>query len=308
MAGIGLISNPFSKKNRKNPRRLNKIKNLLPDQNLACFPTSFEEMDAAMAVFKKEDIDILAVNGGDGTIHIALSSLCKVYGDKKLPKLAILKGGTMNQTATASKIKGDTFEIFGNVCRKYSKKESFLFETKPLIKIDDKYGFIFGNGVVCNFMDIYHEGGDPSPFVALKSLLKVVFSMVVKGAVAKKLFAPLNMEIIADKFSFGYQPYMAMILASISEVGLGFELLPRAAGSIQSFQMVALKDKSKIVREIPRVWLGRALPCDVADDVTGREFIIKAQRPFRYTLDGDIYNSSGTLKIECGPLIDIIME
>ena len=45
MHGIGLISNPFSKKNRKNPDRIEMMKNLLPDSSLAKFPSSFDELE-----------------------------------------------------------------------------------------------------------------------------------------------------------------------------------------------------------------------------------------------------------------------
>ncbi len=308
MTGIGLISNPYSKRNRKYPERLKKLEDLLPDQTLAQHPTDLSGMDSAMAIFRDREIDVLAVNGGDGTVHIALSSLVKIYGDRPLPKLAILKGGTMNQTATASNIRGDSFDILTRVSTAFKENRDMRCERKPLLKVGERYGFIFGNGVTCNFMDIYHEGGNPSPFVALKCVVRTLASMLVRGDLYRKLFKPVKCEIVVDGFSYGFSSYLTILLSTISEVGLGFKLMHRAKGSIEKAHMIALKEGASIASLVGRAWRGKSLPPTAADDSVGNHFIILSEAPFRYTIDGDIYHSDGTLTVETGPVIDLITE
>lgn len=308
MSGIGLISNPYSRKNRKNPARLQKLIDCAPDKNLVKLPDSFEKMDEAMEHFKSKNIEVLAVNGGDGTVHVALCSLIKIYGKKPLPKLAILKGGTMNQTATNLRVKGNSISIFKRVVKAVERGKDIKIRKLSLLKANDKYGFIFGNGAVCSFMDVYHRSGDPSPLVAGKAVVTLVGSIIIRGATYKEVFSPTTQEITVDCFNFGKQPYLATLISTLPEVGLGFKLMHRAASDHTKAHMMAFHDKAKIIGQIPRAWLGLSLPADICDDTIGKRFVIERERPFKYTLDGDFYTSSGSLIIETGPVMNIIVE
>ena len=69
----------------------------------ACRRTRVEEKPVAIcrlkrvaADFRQSKIEILAINGGDGTISKTLTAFINEYGDEPLPKIAILKGGTIN--------------------------------------------------------------------------------------------------------------------------------------------------------------------------------------------------------------------
>ena len=308
MPGIGLVSNPYSKKNRKHPDRLQKLIECAPDKDLVRLPDSFEKMDAAMEHFKDSKVDVIAINGGDGTVHVALTSMMKIYRGEKLPKIAILKGGTMNQTATNLKLKGNTISIFKRVVKAW--KESGDLKTKQisLLKINERYGFIFGSGAVCTFMDLYHRSSNPSPLVAAKSVLAMAGSMLVHGKLAKEFFKPTWQELNADGFSFGRAPYLAFLITTLPSVGLGMDLTFRAKIDPKKAQMIAFRDKAKIVPQVLRVWLGRSVPPDVVDDTVGSRFFINGEKSFRYTLDGDMYSSSGKLVVETGPLLDLVTE
>ena len=308
MPGIGLVSNPYSKKNRKHPDRLQKLIECAPDKDLVRLPDSFEKMDASMEHFKNSKVDVIAINGGDGTVHVALTSMMKIYKGVELPKIAILKGGTMNQTATNLKLKGNTIDIFKRVVRAW--KESGKLRTKQisLLKVNERYGFIFGSGAVCTFMDLYHRSSNPSPLVAAKSVLAMAGSMLVHGKLAAEFFKPTWQELNADGFSFGRAPYLAFLITTLPSVGLGMELTFRAKADPKKAQMVAFRDKAKVVPQVARVWLGRSVPPDVVDDTVGSRFFINGEKSFRYTLDGDMYSSSGKLVVETGPLLDLVTE
>lgn len=308
MSGIGLISNPYSRKNRKDPARLQKLIDCAPDKDLVKLPDSFEKMDEAMAFFKSKNIEILAVNGGDGTVHVALCSLIKIYGDKPLPKLSILKGGTMNQTATNLRVKGNSVSIFKRLVNGVAKGRKLKTRKLSLLKANDKYGFIFGNGSVCSFMDVYHRSGDPSPMGAGKAVLSLVGSIAVRGSIYREVFSPTSQNITVDGFNFGKQPYLATLISTLPEVGLGFKLMHRAALDYTKAHMIAFHDKAKVIGQIPRAWLGLSMPADICDDTVGKRFVIEREKPFKYTLDGDFYTSSGNLVIDTGPVMNIIVE
>ena len=308
MPGIGLVSNPYSKKNRKHPDMFRKLIECAPDKDLVRLPDSFEKMDAAMEHFKKTEVDVIAINGGDGTVHVALTSMMKIYRGEKLPKIAILKGGTMNMTATNLKLRGTPVDIFKRVVKAYKDGGELSTRQIALIKVNERYGFIFGSGAVCTFMDLYHRSSNPSPLVAAKSVLAMAGSMIIHGKLAKEFFTPTWQEINVDGFSFGRAPYLAFLITTLPSVGLGMDLTFRAKIDPMKAQLIAFRDKAKIVPHVVRVWLGRALPPDVADDTIGSRFFINGDKSFRYTLDGDMYSSSGKLVVETGPLLDLVTE
>ena len=307
MPGIGLVSNPYSKKNRKHPDRLQKLIDCAPDKDLVRLPDSFEKMDAAMEHFRNSKVDVIAINGGDGTVHVALTSMMKVYNGLPLPKIAILKGGTMNMTATNLKLRGNTVSIFKRVVKAYKERELNCRQIS-LLKVNDRYGFIFGSGAVCTFMDLYHRSSNPSPLVAAKSVLAMAGSMIVHGKLAKEFFTPAWQEINVDGFSFGKEPYLAFLITTLPSVGLGMDLTFRAKMDLMKAQLIAFRDKARIVPQVARVWLGCPLPPDVADDTIGKKFFINGEKSFRYTLDGDMYSSSGKLIVETCPLLNLVTE
>ena len=308
MSGIGLVSNPYSKKNRKYPDMFKKLIDCAPDRDLVRLPDSFEKMDAAMEHFRQKKVDVIAINGGDGTVHVALTSMMKIYQGGELPKIAILKGGTMNMTATNLKLRGNPVAIFRRVVKAYKENPNLNCRQISLLKVNGRYGFIFGSGAVCTFMDLYHRSSNPSPLVAAKSVLAMAGSMLVHGKLAKEFFKPTWQELNADGFSFGRAPYLAFLITTLPSVGLGMDLTFRAKIDPKKAQMIAFRDKAKIVPHVLRVWLGRALPPDVADDTVGSRFFINGEKSFRYTLDGDMYSSSGKLVVETGPLLDLVTE
>ena len=93
---LRVISNPNSGRNRKNPKKIERLKKILGDAGEIRLPTSLEQLHQEIVAFRKEQGKILCINGGDGTIHQCLSALVKVYGNEQKPLIGILQGGTIN--------------------------------------------------------------------------------------------------------------------------------------------------------------------------------------------------------------------
>ncbi len=311
LAGIGLISNPKSRKNKKDPARLERLKHILPDVSLARNASDLGTLKKELTFFKERKIDILAVNGGDGTLHVTISHLINIYGDTPLPKIAILRGGTMNTVALNLDVKGNTFKILKNLARKYESGSEIKTIKKSLVKAGNKYGFIFVNGFACNFLDEYHKGGDPSPWVAAKTIARTIGSSIIKGRLYKYLTVPFDGQITVDDKPFEKDKYMLVFISCLKKMGLGFETLYKADDSETEVHMMGFKDRHGIVGIIPLLpsaFKGKPMPPDKVDDMLGRTFVFESDKNFRYTLDGDLYSSTGRLVIESGPVVELITE
>lgn len=311
MAGIGLISNPKSRKNKKDPARLDRLKHILSDVSLARNASDLGSLKRELEFFKKRKIDILAVNGGDGTLHVTISHLINIYGDTPLPKIAILRGGTMNTVALNLDIKGNTFKILKNLARKYESGYEIKTIRKSLVKAGNKYGFIFVNGFACNFLDEYHRGGDPSPWVAFKTIVKTIFSSIIRGSFYRFLTIPFEGQITVNDRPFEKDKYMLVFVSCLKKMGLGFEPLYKADDSETDVHMIGFKDKhgiSGIIPLLPSAFRGKPMSPDKVDDMLGKKIVFESDKNFRYTIDGDLYSSTGRLVLESGPVIELITE
>src|SRR5262249_53371275 len=89
MPGIGLITNPRSRLNQRDPSRMRKWSYLLGTHGTAEATKSLDDLYRVAEEFKKERIDILGISGGDGTLHHTLTAVIQTYGDQPLPLVAI---------------------------------------------------------------------------------------------------------------------------------------------------------------------------------------------------------------------------
>src|SRR5215471_13326780 len=98
--GIGLITNPRSRVNLRDPGRPRRLSYLIGSHGQAEATRTLDDLYRVCEEFRKERIDVLGISGGDGTLHHTLTAMIRTYGsDQSLPPIAILRGGTMNTIA-----------------------------------------------------------------------------------------------------------------------------------------------------------------------------------------------------------------
>ena len=115
MPGIGVILNPYSKKFKKDPNRAKHMGFIVGDKASCKETEDLDDLRRVAEEFKTRDIDILAINGGDGTNHCTLTTFLQVYREKPLPKIALLRGGTLNTVARSVGVKGRSEDILSNL-------------------------------------------------------------------------------------------------------------------------------------------------------------------------------------------------
>lgn len=119
MSGIGVVTNPRSGKNRRNPGLVRQLAYVLGDRGELQQPGDLDDLARVAQGFRERAIDVLCINGGDGTIHKVLTALVRVYGTDPLPIVALLRGGTMNTTARNLGLRGRAEDLLGTVVSRY---------------------------------------------------------------------------------------------------------------------------------------------------------------------------------------------
>lgn len=93
MARVGIISNPRSRRNWTVD-----LGQKIGPGVLAAAPTTYDELVKTLQSFAAQDLELLVLDGGDGTVRDVLSAAAGIFGDK-LPPLALLPSGKTNALA-----------------------------------------------------------------------------------------------------------------------------------------------------------------------------------------------------------------
>jgi hypothetical protein len=93
----GLVRNPMSRRNRTG-RSHAWWRDLGDPDLLRAEPVTADDLVHTLKDFARREVDLLVIDGGDGTVREVLSALPQAYGDAP-PRLAVLASGTTNLIA-----------------------------------------------------------------------------------------------------------------------------------------------------------------------------------------------------------------
>lgn len=263
--------------------------------------------------FKQSGIDILALNGGDGTNHVTLSTFIEVYGDTPLPKITFLRGGTMNTISDAIGIKGTPSRLLANLVEKYYTGVPFETTERDMLKITDetgtRYGFIFGNGIVSNFLELYYGTGHPSPSTAAVLVAKTVASIPVGGKMARDVVKPFRASLKFENENWEERDYTTVIASTIDQIGMGFRPFIRCEEKPHSFHLLAfMATPLDMISLLPSIRLGLPLPEEKVRSRVSANTVFKSNEPIVYTIDGDMHTAQEGVLLEAGPRVQVILR
>ena len=141
MSGIGVVLNPKSRRNLRDPGAALRLSRRLGDHGVLRTAGSVEELYRIAEDFRRVDIDVLAISGGDGTGHVTLTGFLNVYGGHTMPHVALLRGGTMNTVANSVGVRrGKPEGLLGRLIHAYAQRaiaplagvERHVMHVKPL--------------------------------------------------------------------------------------------------------------------------------------------------------------------------------
>lgn len=308
MSGIGVILNPFSKKYKNDPNKLDHMAFIIGDK-ASCKPT--EDASDLLRVaeeFKSRDIDVLAISGGDGTIHCTITTFINVYGEKPLPKITFLRGGTLNTIAATLGIKGSTENLMSNLLIKYHEDKAFDIRKLRLMKINQLYGTIFGLGLIYNFMEEYYKNATLNPVVAAKTVTRAVFSGIFNGKLSQKMFKRFDADVIVNGKKWPFANYCAVFSGSIRQVGLDFNVFRSMIDQNEGFHTIGLNlSPHEIILQIKKMHDGKPPKHEGILEEPAKTMEIQLVEPLPYTIDGDMLEPQQKFTISEGPEITILV-
>ena len=234
MSGIGVVLNPRSRLNQRDPGAARRLARTLGDHGVVRTANTRDDLARIAEDFRKLEIDVLGISGGDGTNHVTITGFLAVYADEPLPPLAFLRGGTFNTVANAVGVpRGKPDGLLARLIRRYAGREPLHRVERHVMRIGDHYGFIFGTGAIYGFISDYNQAEHRNALWAAQVLLRAS-GKVLTGQptpVAQRWEGKVTVD---DGDVFPDRDYLAIGASTVDQIGLGFRpLLPlRGAGHL----------------------------------------------------------------------------
>lgn len=226
---LGVISNPLSGSNKR--RGLSAVRRFLAERPgiLHREARSAAEVAAVLRDFACADVNLIAVNSGDGTVQAVLTSLFAEQLFRPLPLLALLCGGTTNMT---SKDLGLTGSRIGALRRliawAHHGDGDAVILRRAVLKVENSshpgplYGMFLGAGCIYQGIQFFHSrvhrlglSGDPAHLL--------IFARFLLGLARREdaLVAPVSAAIRADRADIAEGDYLLMLISTLDRLILG---------------------------------------------------------------------------------------
>jgi diacylglycerol kinase family enzyme len=314
MARIGIVNNPRSRRNLLRPETAARLRLLLDGHGEVVDASTPEELALAVERLGRAGIDVLGVNGGDGTGHRVLTALAAAYGPRPLPALLLLRGGAMNTVARANGVRGSPEALLGrHLARALAGLPSRTVERDLLrVEADDRppvHGFLFGTGCAVAFLEAYGRSPRPSAARAAWLLARALGSVLVGGRFARDLARRQPLRALADGEEWPDAAYLAVLAGAVPEMGFGFRPFARCDEQPGFFHAVGLTGSAtRVAAALPAVRLGRPWRRRVAIDAVARELLLESPAALHFTVDGDLYRAERAMRISSGPTVSVIVD
>ena len=220
----------------------------------------------ALSELMRHEIDLLVLNGGDGTLQFALSELLADSDRRQLPWVAPLRGGRTNMTALDLGAHRNPLRGLEGVLRAHS--EGRLQErvvVRPVLRVTSmrrgtqQYGMFFGGGIIHRAISLVHQLFPPG-----RSQGVFGASLVTAALLGKTLMRPNDGILAPDKALFALDgedtqggEYYMLIASSLRR--LFSHMNPywgRSSGGVR-FTAVAANAR-RMATTLPRIAYGRA--------------------------------------------------
>jgi diacylglycerol kinase (ATP) len=314
MARIGIIINPYARKNirRKDALRakLEKIGGDLVDVRITY---SLEDVEEAGKDFHRQNIEILGICGGDGSLCVTLSRLLYLWEGETFPLLMMLKGGTMNMVCASVGVKKKAETVLARVVRSMKKNKPLNTVERDTMSVDGRIGFLFGLGMSANYLDIYYDGPGTGPWKAFKVLVRAIFSTLIGGSFGKRLWKPAEFVLRwrsqqGRTRKFDQTSFLAVLSCTIQNLGIGFTPTYRAFERPRYMHLLApALTPLGLVLRLHKVFFGRPFNHPKVLDVVTDHWEFETPDQLKYFLDGELYTTEQEKTVmKIGPRFKLI--
>ena len=308
MSGIGVISNLASQRNRKGIPDLRALLAAHPDIDHAEL-NGIEGLRETLARFATERVELIVINGGDGTVQAVITRLLNDGTFARPPTLAVLPGGMTNMIAHDVGAPRRTTTAL----RRLLSDRRPAIATRRVIRLarDDAepiYGMFFGTAAIVRGIEYCRRAVHP-----LKLESSTAAGAALAGLLARRLWRRGEDKVFrGDEISVGLDgatpasdTYLVVLVTTLNR--LVMRTRPFWGSGSGGLRYTALRHPPKQMwRRLPAFLYGgemRALPPDDYISANADDVLLDMACP--YTLDGELFEAATgrPVRLSSGPEI-----
>jgi len=228
---IGLLNNLRAGRSNPEVTRILRLLRRFPDVTHV-ETTSVRSVPEALATLARQNVELLVVNGGDGTLQYTLTQILTTDDFMNIPMVAPLRGGRTNMSARdigshRNPVKG-LEDLLEDV--KAGRLDDRLVD-RPLLRVQTlrdreiHYGFFFGAGMIHRAIDLTHNifprGKSQGSFGA-----GLVTAGLILRAIAKRrdgVLTPDKAQIVLDGELVESGEFFLIVASSLQRLFLGID-------------------------------------------------------------------------------------
>lgn len=312
MGDVAVIVNPRSRKNRGRDGSFESLERAAQGRaTLYVCDDPASLRDAAQRIARTAPVAV-AISGGDGTGSMVLTALRDAFGERPLPSIAMLRGGTMNTVANGVGVpRGRPEALLAGLVANLATQAPLATVTRRTLDIGGRVGFLFGVGVIHGFLSEYYARGKPypTPLTAVQTLSAAIGSAMIGGATIQRIGQRFAASLVIDGEAVDAHDFLAIGAGTSPELGLGFRPFHLSDAADDGFHLLGITCSApKLAANLPRLYRGRGIAEGDGLDRLARDVRITADgdAPIRYMVDGDLDTAASPLCVSLGPRVHIV--
>jgi diacylglycerol kinase (ATP) len=303
---VVVILNPKASAAGYDERRIEGLRDIAGSRAVLFVLEQPDLIDAVIEGARERGVQTVGIIGGDGSISFVLSALYRTYGTLPLPRIALLRGGTMNTIANSLAVRRGSPE---DLLRRLLANLSTPFVERNTLEVEDRLGFLFSTGAMVGFLQVLYDSdkSERGPLAALKLLARGSWQAFAGGDLAERIEKPLIATMTVDDDVHPERRYVVVGAATIDQVGLGFRAFPRVTEGRNQFQLFAFHGSlQSLARHLPRLRRGQPVTKGLGFEPLAKLLQLRTDgAPITYALDGDIYETTSEITVAIGPRVQV---
>ena len=300
MSKIGLISNLRSQRNQRGLDGIHRAVADAPDVVHIATDAS-ADLESALLEMARQEVGILLINGGDGTVQTVLTRLLEDRPFATVPYLAILARGTANTTAADVGLRGEAAGVARLLAAIRAGQVAEHVVERPILRIENlrgqgpQRGMMFGAGAIQDaielcYREVYARGlrGDLAIGVTLTGLL-------LGAGIKRRSYGVLRGHDIAVSLDDGVEHRRSRLLVlatTLHRLILRSRPFWNYGGRPIRYTSIGYPPQG-LLRSAPKVlygWRRRSLSPEAYDSRGAGRIAVRLDAPF--TVDGETFQPS----------------
>jgi len=309
---VGVLTNPRSGANKKGLGEILSVLDKWPDV-LHREASTPEDMTEVLHFFARNSVELVVINGGDGTIHAVLTAIGRDEIFARPPLFSLLCAGTTSMLPLDVGIAGSPAVALSRILKwAESPDESLTILSRTVLKVSRAaqqplLGMFFGAGAICQGIKTFHSGVNPMGWrgelmpglTLLRMLLAIFFNdhAKVPPVLTKPSFDGCAQE---EKLN------LVVLITTLDRLFLGMR--PYWGDEDGPLRYTAIEAKPKcLLRALPSLFRGRksryVKPSNGYSSLNAHE--VQLEMAGDFTLDGELYavGEGGVTISSAGPFM-----